>query len=153
MKPVNYVKFTFLSRSINESFARGAIAAFAAQLDPTVEQLADIKTAVSEAVTNCIVHAYPADVGQIQITAAVYENERLVITITDKGVGIADVEAARQPMFTTGGAERAGLGFAVMESFMDNVKVRSKLGKGTRVTLIKQLHMREHTSRPLFCAA
>lgn len=142
MKPVNYVKFTFLSRSINESFARGAIAAFAAQLDPTVEQLADIKTAVSEAVTNCIVHAYPEDVGQIQITAAVYEDDRLVVTIADKGIGIADVEAARQPMFTTGGTERAGLGFAVMESFMDNLKVRSKPGKGTRVTLIKQLRTR-----------
>lgn len=140
MKMVNQVKFTFLSRSVNESFARAALAAFLAQADPTVPQLADIKTAVSEAVTNCIVHAYPNAVGQVTLTAALYENGLVRITVTDRGVGIPDVDKAMEPLFTTGNPdERAGLGFAVMQSFMDKVKVSSTPGRGTRVTMAKRL--------------
>lgn len=140
MKMVNQVKFTFLSRSVNESFARAALAAFLAQADPTVPQLADIKTAVSEAVTNCIVHAYPDAVGQVTLTAALYENGLVRITVTDRGVGIPDVNKAMEPLFTTGNPdERAGLGFAVMQSFMDKVKVSSTPGRGTRVTMAKRL--------------
>ena len=127
----------------NEAFARGLLAAFLAQADPTVPQLADIKTAVSEAVTNCIVHAYPEGVGLIRLTAALYEGGLVKITIADKGIGIPDVEQAMQPLFTTGSPEeRAGLGFAVMQSFMDSVKVRSAPGKGTRVVLTKRLSPR-----------
>ena len=136
MKMVNQVKFTFLSRSVNESFARAALAAFLAQADPTVPQLADIKTAVSEAVTNCIVHAYPDAVGLVTLTAALYENGLVRITVTDRGVGIPDVSKAMEPLYTTGNPdERAGLGFAVMQSFMDKVKVSSTPGRGTRVTM------------------
>lgn len=139
----NKVKITFFSRSANEAFARGAVAAFVAPLDPTVAELSDIKTAVSEAVTNCIVHAYPDTVGQIDLTAEVQENQKLVITISDKGIGIENVERAMQPMFTTGSPEeRAGLGFAVMKSFMDEVKVRSKPQKGTKVTMVKYIRSR-----------
>ena len=129
MKAENSAKIQFDSLSANEAFARGAAAAFLARYDPTVPQLADIKTAVSEAVTNCIVHAYP---------------ERLVkITVTDKGIGIPDVEKAMEPLFTTGNPEeRSGLGFAVMQSFMDKVKVSSQPGKGTRVVLTKRLDER-----------
>lgn len=140
MKMVNQVKFTFLSRSVNESFARAALAAFLAQADPTVPQLADIKTAVSEAVTNCIVHAYPDAVGLVTLTAALYENGLVRITVTDRGVGIPDVSKAMEPLYTTGNLdERAGLGFAVMQSFMDKVKVSSTPGRGTRVTMAKRL--------------
>lgn len=140
MKAKNLVKLSFYSRSVNEGFARGALAAFLAQADPTVPELADIKTAVSEAVTNCIVHAYPGGVGLVHMSIALYEGGRVKITIADKGVGIADVEKAMQPMFTTGNPEeRAGLGFAVMQSFMDKVKVTSKPGQGTRVVLTKTL--------------
>ncbi len=140
MKAKNLVKLSFYSRSVNEGFARGALAAFLAQADPTVPELADVKTAVSEAVTNCIVHAYPGGVGLVHMSIALYEGGRVKITITDKGVGIADVEKAMQPMFTTGNPEeRAGLGFAVMQSFMDKVKVASKPGQGTRVVLTKTL--------------
>ncbi len=142
MKPQNTVKFIFPARSINESFARSAVASFAAQADPTVAEIADLKTAVSEAVTNCIVHAYRDTIGLITLTASFYEENRLVITVTDKGCGISDVVKAMEPLFTTGGEERAGLGFAVMESFMDKIKVRSAPGKGTRVTLEKQLGKR-----------
>ncbi len=137
---INQVKFTFLSRSVNEGFARAALAAFLAQADPTVPQLADIKTAVSEAVTNCIVHAYPEAVGQVTLTAALYENGLVRITVTDRGIGIPDVEKAMEPLYTTGNPdERAGLGFAVMQSFMDKVKVSSNPGRGTRVTMSKRL--------------
>ncbi len=137
---INQVKFTFLSRSVNEGFARAALAAFLAQADPTVPQLADIKTAVSEAVTNCIVHAYPEAVGQVTLTAALYENGLVRITVTDRGVGIPDVEKAMEPLYTTGNPdERAGLGFAVMQSFMDKIKVSSNPGRGTRVTMSKRL--------------
>ena len=140
MKAKNLVKLSFYSRSVNEGFARGALAAFLAQADPTVPELADVKTAVSEAVTNCIVHAYPGGVGLVHMSVALYDGGKIKITITDKGVGIADVEKAMQPMFTTGNPEeRAGLGFAVMQSFMDKVKVTSKSGQGTRVVMTKTL--------------
>ena len=138
MKMLNQVKITFAGRSVNEGFARAALAAFLVQLDPTVPQLADIKTAVSEAVTNCIVHAYPDRIGPITMTAAIYEGGVVRITITDRGVGIPDIAKAMEPMFTTG----AGLGFAVMQSFMDKVKVSSVPGRGTRVTLTKRLDAR-----------
>lgn len=143
MKAKNLVKLSFYSRSVNEGFARGALAAFLAQADPTVPELADVKTAVSEAVTNCIVHAYPGGVGLVHMSVALYDGGKIKITITDKGVGIADVEKAMQPMFTTGNPEeRAGLGFAVMQSFMDKVKVTSKPGQGTRVVMTKTLASR-----------
>lgn len=142
MKALNTVKITFPSRSVNEDFARSALSAFAAQADPTLDELADVKTAVSEAVTNCIVHAYANTIGPITLTAALYEDGTLRVAVADKGCGIPDVSKAMEPLFTTGGAERAGLGFAVMESFMDSVKVRSAPGKGTRVTLSKRLGTR-----------
>lgn len=139
MKPQNSVKFVFPSKSVNEAFARSAVASFAAQADPSVAELADLKTAVSEAVTNCIVHAYRDEVGQITMTASLYADGRLTVVIADRGCGIENVERAMQPMYTTGGEDRAGLGFAVMESFMDKVRVHSRVGKGTRVTLTKWL--------------
>ena len=140
MKMLNSVKLTFASRSVNEGFARAVVAAFLVPLDPTVPQMADLKTAVSEAVTNCIVHAYPDSIGPVTLTAALYEGGLVRITVSDRGVGIADVEQALQPMYTTGNPEeRAGLGFAVMQSFMDKVKVSSTPGRGTRVTLSKRL--------------
>ena len=142
MKALTTVKITFPSRSVNEGFARSALSAFAAQADPTLDELADVKTAVSEAVTNCIVHAYANTIGPITLTAALYEDGTLRVAVADKGCGIPDVSKAMEPLFTTGGAERAGLGFAVMESFMDSVKVRSAPGKGTRVTLSKRLGTR-----------
>ena len=142
MKALNTVKITFPSRSVNEGFARSALSAFPAQADPTLDELADVKTAVSEAVTNCIVHAYANTIGPITLTAALYEDGTLRVAVADKGCGIPDVSKAMEPLFTTGGAERAGLGFAVMESFMDSVKVRSAPGKGTRVTLSKRLGTR-----------
>ena len=139
----NKVKITFPSRSSNEGFARGAVAAFVTPLDPTVAELSDIKTAVSEAVTNCIVHAYPDAVGPVELSAEVKGGNQLVVAVSDKGVGIENLERAMQPMYTTGSPdERAGLGFAVMKTFMDEVKVRSRLGKGTRVTLIKYIRSR-----------
>lgn len=138
----NEFKMTVDSRSVNESFARTAVAAFTAQLDPTVEEINDIKTAVSEAVTNCIVHAYPETVGKIYIWAGIFENRTVKIKIKDKGCGIADVRQAMEPLFTTLGGERAGLGFAVMESFCDRIKVSSKVGKGTTVTLEKRFEGR-----------
>lgn len=143
MKMLNQVKITFASRSVNEGFARAALAAFLVQLDPTVPQLADLKTAVSEAVTNCIVHAYPDGIGPITLTAGLYEGGLVRITISDRGVGIEDIAKAMEPMYTTGDpSERAGLGFAVMQSFMDKVRVSSAPGKGTRVTLTKRLEAR-----------
>lgn len=143
MKMLNQVKITFASRSVNEGFARAALAAFLVQLDPTVPQLADLKTAVSEAVTNCIVHAYPDAIGPVTMTAGLYEGGLVRITISDRGVGIDDIHKAMEPMYTTGDpSERAGLGFAVMQSFMDKVRVSSTPGKGTRVTLTKKLEAR-----------
>ena len=143
MKAENEMTLTFPSRSANESFARAAVACFAAQLDPNLEELNDIKTAVSEAVTNCIVHAYPDAIGPVTLSIAVYPERLVKITVTDKGIGIPDVEKAMEPLFTTGNPEeRSGLGFAVMQSFMDKVKVSSQPGKGTRVVLTKRLDER-----------
>ena len=140
MNIINEMKLKIPGKSVNEGFARSAVAAFAAQLDPTVAEIADIKTAVSEAVTNCIVHAYRDTIGTIYIEARVLENRVFMIKIKDRGCGIADVKQAMEPLFTTApGEERAGLGFSVMESFMDNVTVRSTLGKGTVVTLTKKI--------------
>lgn len=140
MKPINQTKVTFEARSINEAYARGVTAAFLAQLDPTVPQLADIKTAVSEAVTNAIVHGYPGEIGLITLSISIYPEQQVKITVSDKGRGIADIKQAMEPMFTTGNREeRSGLGFSVMQTFMDRVKVTSALYKGTRVTLYKRL--------------
>lgn len=135
----NTMKLILESRSVNESFARAAVSAFAAQLDPTVEEISDIKTAVSEAVTNCIVHAYRDMPGKIYITCEIYENGLFRTKIRDCGCGISDVKKAMEPLFTTAGEERAGLGFAVMESFTDKLRVRSAFGKGTTVTLEKHI--------------
>lgn len=143
MKPINEMKLKIESKSVNESFARATVAAFAAQLDPNIEELSDIRTAVSEAVTNCIVHAYANTVGTIYIQTAIYENGIVKIKIRDRGCGIADVKQAMEPLFTTLGGERAGLGFAVMESFCDRISVRSTVGKGTTVTLTKKIKGRE----------
>lgn len=134
---INEMDLKFLSRSSNEGFARTTVAAFVAQLDPTIDELADIKTAVSEAVTNCIVHGYKNGIGTIYISAKIYENGKILIKIRDRGCGISDVEQAMEPCFTTGGEERSGLGFAVMQSFMDKIKVSSKPSKGTIVALEK----------------
>ena len=138
-RTTNYITFEFLSRSANEGFARGAVACFAAQLDPTLEELGDIKTAVSEAVTNAIVHAYPDTLGKVVVKAKILEGNVLEVTVRDWGRGIADVEKARQPLYTTGGEERSGMGFTIMESFMDKVTVRSAPGKGTRVTMRRRV--------------
>ena len=146
MKPINEAAVNFLSRSSNEGFARTAAARFAAQLDPTLEEINDIKTAVSEAVTNCIVHAYPDRVGPITMTVSVYPGRVVRIVIADKGVGIPDIPRAMEPLFTTGNPEeRSGLGFAVMQSFMDKVSVRSAPGRGTRVILTKHLEEKPST--------
>lgn len=143
MKLINEVKLTFPSRSANEGFARGVVAAFMSQADPTVDELADVRTAVSEAVTNCIVHGYANQIGKIGLQLRLYENGRMTVKITDWGCGIENVELAMTPLFTTGGEERSGLGFSVMESFCDKVRVRSKPGKGTVVTLEKYIKQRE----------
>lgn len=140
MKALNEMKLSFKSKSINEGFARGAVASFLMQLDPTVAELADIKTAVSEAVTNCIVHAYPDGEGMIYITAKVLEGRIFTVSVRDRGCGIPDIKQAMEPMFTTGGEERAGLGFAVMQSFTDKLRVSSRPGRGTTVTMTKQLN-------------
>ena len=142
MKPMNEATVVFLSRSANEGFARTTAACFAAQLDPTLEEVNDIKTAVSEGVTNCIVHAYPDKLGPVQMRLRLFEDRTLEIQIKDKGVGIPDVEQARRPMFTTGGEERSGMGFTIMESFMDGVKVGSTPGKGTVVTMRRKISRR-----------
>lgn len=138
----NYVTLEFLSRSSNEGFARVAAAGFAAQLDPTLDELGDIKTAVSEAVTNAIVHGYPDQLGKIAVKLKLLPNNTLEITVRDWGAGIEDIQQARQPLFTTGGEERSGMGFTIMESFMDVVKVRSTPGKGTQVTMRKRISPR-----------
>jgi stage II sporulation protein AB (anti-sigma F factor) len=142
MKPVNEAKLTFLSRSSNEGFARTAAACFAAQLDPTLDEVNDIKTAVSEAVTNCIVHAYPDRLGVVTMRLRLFADNSLEITVKDAGVGIPDVEKARRPLYTTGGDDRSGMGFTIMESFMDVLKVRSTPGKGTTVTMRRRLSRR-----------
>ncbi len=142
MKIINEMKLTIPSKSSNEGYARVAVSAFIAQLDPTVEELQDIKTAVSEAVTNCTVHAYPDTIGKIYIMAQLLEKGTVRIKIRDTGKGIEDVKKAMEPLFTTGSEERSGLGFSVMESFMDQVKVTSKKGKGTSVIMTKRLSQR-----------
>ena len=139
MKPINEMKVTFLSRSANEGFARAAVAAFAAQLDPAVDELADLRTAVSEAVTNAIVHGYPDRLGTVTLTVRLYENGKIQVQVKDKGRGIPDVAKAMEPLYTTGGEERSGLGFSVMESFTDRLRVKSAVGKGTAVTLEKYI--------------
>jgi stage II sporulation protein AB (anti-sigma F factor) len=142
MKPVNEMSVSFLSCSANEAFGRAAVAAFVAQLDPTVDELCDIKTAVSEAVTNCIVHAYRETIGTVYINCKLYGDGRVVVKVRDRGCGIADVKQAMQPAFTTAEGERAGLGFAVMQSFMDRLHVTSKPGKGTSVIMQKAIRRR-----------
>lgn len=143
MKAENYIKFEFPSRSVNEGFARAAAAAFAAQLDPTMDELGDIKTAVSEAVTNCIVHAYPDSIGRIMLRLRIMKGGRLEIVVKDWGRGIEDVARAREPLFTTGGAERSGMGFTIMESFTDKLRVRSAPGRGTTVTMVRAIKPRQ----------
>jgi len=142
---INEMNINFFSRSCNEGFARSVVASFVSQLDPTIDELADIKTAVSEAVTNCIVHGYKSGIGKIYISSKIYENGKILIKIKDKGCGIDNVEQAMEPLFTTGGSDRSGLGFAVMQSFMDKVSVRSAPGRGTRVILTKHLEEKPST--------
>ena len=142
MKPINEVAVTFLSRSANEGFARTTAACFAAQLDPTLDEINDIKTAVSEAVTNCIVHAYPDRLGPVSLRLRLFADNTLEIQVKDRGVGIEDVEKARQPLYTTGNEERSGMGFTIMESFMDTLWVRSTPGKGTVVTMRRRISSR-----------
>ncbi len=146
-RPINQAMVQFLSRSNNEAFARTAAACFAAQLDPTLDELNDLKTAVSEAVTNAIVHGYPDTIGTVTMVMKLFEDNTVEVTIKDKGVGIADLERARTPLFTTGGAERAGMGFTIMESFTDGMRVRSAPGKGTVVVLSKKISLRAGGTR------
>ena len=138
----NYVTVEFLSRSSNEGFARVAAAGFAAQLDPTLDELGDIKTAVSEAVTYAIVHAYPDKLGKIVLKLKIREGNVLEITVRDWGKGIEDIQQAREPLFTTGGEERSGMGFTIMESFMDRVNIRSAVNRGTSVVMRKRIAAR-----------
>ena len=143
MKFDNYMILEFPSKSTNEAFARSAVACFAAQLDPTLEELGDIRTAVSEAVTNCIVHAYPDGYGIITVRCRMLKDNMLDIVIKDKGVGIPDLEQARRPAFTTGGVERSGMGFTIMESFMTTFEVTSQPGKGTTVHMRRRIRQRQ----------
>ena len=142
MKFENYMILEFPSKSCNEAFARSAVACFAAQLDPTLEELGDIRTAVSEAVTNCIVHAYPEKLGNITLRCRILKDNVLDIVVKDKGIGIPDIDQARRPSYTTGGADRSGMGFTIMESFMDKLKVKSTPGKGTTVTMLRTIRQR-----------
>ena len=139
MEIINKFSMNILSRSANEGFARAVVASFASQLDPTLEEINDIKTAVSEAVTNCIVHAYREQLGKIYISGEITDTNIIRIKIRDNGCGIENVEKAMEPLYTTVGGERAGLGFAVMQSFMDSIRVRSRVGKGTTVMLSKKI--------------
>lgn len=143
MKPLNKFAIKFPSKSNNEGFARAVVSAFAAQLDPTIEEISDIKTAVSEAVTNCIVHAYKNTVGEIYISCEQFDSGLIRIKIRDKGCGIEDVKKAMEPLYSSGDGERAGLGFSVMESFMDGLRVSSKPGRGTTVTMKKLLNVKK----------
>jgi len=142
MKETNSIKIEFLSRSVNEGLARAAVGVFVSQLDPTLDELGDIKTAVSEAVTNCVVHAYPDCLGKITIKAQIFDDNSVGIEIIDHGVGIEDIDKAREPLFTTGNDERSGMGFSIMESFMDQVRVRSKPGRGTTVIMRRRISRR-----------
>lgn len=144
MKVLNKFTMKFPSKSTNESFARSIVSAFASQLDPTIEEISDIKTAVSEAVTNCIVHAYANTKGDIYITGEFFDNGLIRIKIRDKGCGIEDIKRAMEPLYSSQGGERAGLGFSVMESFMDGLRVTSKVGKGTTVTMRKMLGVKSN---------
>lgn len=146
MENSNEATIIFDSRPENEGLARVTAAAFCTQLNPTLEEVADLKTAVSEAVTNCIIHAYRDVIGMIYISVKIFENGKVVIRIRDKGCGIEDVEKAKEPLYSTGGEERAGLGFMVMESFMDQMKVTSKVGKGTVVVLQKEIERKQAKS-------
>lgn len=143
MKFENYMLLEFPSKTSNEGFARSAVACFAAQMDPTLEELGDIRTAVSEAVTNCIVHAYPNGIGLIALRCRILKDNVLDIVIKDKGIGIANVEEARRPMYSTGGCERSGMGFTIMESFMTWFSVSSIPGKGTTVHMRRKLQRRK----------
>ena len=143
MKFENFMILEFPSRSTNEAFARSAVACFAAQMDPTLEELGDIRTAVSEAVTNCIVHAYPQELGNISLRCRILKDNVLDIVVKDQGVGISDIEQARRPMFTTGGSERSGMGFTIMESFMTAFELSSEPGKGTTVHMRRKLSRRQ----------
>ena len=143
MKFENYMILEFPSKSCNEAFARSAVACFAAQMDPTLEELGDIRTAVSEAVTNCIVHAYPDRMGMITLRCRILKDNVLDIVVKDRGVGIPDVETARRPAFTTGGADRSGMGFTIMESFMTDLDITSKAGKGTTIHMRRRLLRRQ----------
>ena len=143
MKFGNYMILEFPSKSANEAFARSAVACFAAQLDPTLEELGDIRTAVSEAVTNCIVHAYPDSMGSIIMRCRILKNNVLDVVIKDKGVGIPDLEQARRPTYTTGGSERSGMGFTIMESFMTDLHISSRPEKGTTVHMRRRLQRRQ----------
>ena len=141
---LNRVVMRFPSKSINEGLARSGAAAFASQLDPTLDELGDIRTAVSEAVTNAIVHGYKDEIGEVIMTMKLFEGDEIEIIISDKGCGITDIDQARQPLYTTGGAERSGMGFTIMESFMDSLKIKSAEGKGTTVTMRKRLNTRRY---------
>lgn len=143
MKSMNYIKLEFPSRSANEGFARSAVAAFTLQLDPNLDELGDIRTAVSEAVTNAIVHAYPDSIGTVWIKARIRDGDVLEVAVKDKGRGIEDVKRAMQPLYTTGGDDRSGMGFTIMDSFMDSVRVRSKPGAGTSVTMTKRIRSKK----------
>ena len=143
MKFENHMILEFPSKSANEAFARSAVACFAAQMDPTLEELGDIRTAVSEAVTNCIVHAYPNEYGIIMVRCRILKDNILDIVIKDKGIGISDIEQARRPMYTTGGSERSGMGFTIMESFMTSLEISSEAGKGTTVHMRRKLQRRQ----------
>lgn len=143
MKFENFMILEFPSKSANEAFARSAVACFAAQLDPTLEELGDIRTAVSEAVTNCIVHAYPEKLGVITLRCRILKDNILDIVVKDQGVGISDIEQARRPMFTTGGTDRSGMGFTIMESFMTSFEIKSAPGKGTTVHMRRRIQKRK----------
>ena len=143
MKFDNYMILDFPSKSSNEAFARSAVACFAAQMDPTIEELGDIRTAVSEAVTNCIVHAYPQKLGNITLRCRILKDNVLDNVVKDKGIGISDLEQARRPAFTTGGNDRSGMGFTIMESFMTNLQISSRPGKGTTVHMRRKLQRRQ----------
>ena len=143
MKFENYMVLEFPSKSCNEAFARSAVACFAAQMDPTMDELGDIRTAVSEAVTNCIVHAYPNEIGTVVLRCRILKDNVLDIVVKDRGVGIADIEQARRPAFTTGGAERSGMGFTIMESFMTSLEITSAEGRGTSVHMRRKLQRRQ----------
>ena len=143
MKFENYMLLEFPSKSSNEGFARSAVACFAAQMDPTMEELGDIRTAVSEAVTNCIVHAYPSGIGIIALRCRILKDNVLDIVVKDRGVGIRNLEEARKPLYTTGGDDRSGMGFTIMESFMTTFSVTSVPGKGTTVHMRRKLQRRK----------